>query len=78
MHSALHLSVMGYSEEAPPRHGHRTPADLAEDEQLAAVHGHVCAPRHMEEAGPIGTESERQGHLEVPFKPLELPVSEER
>ena len=68
---------MGYYEEPPPRHGHRTPAELAEDEKIAAVHGHVCSPRHMEETGPVGIESERHSHLAVPLKRLQPPLAEE-
>jgi nucleotide-binding universal stress UspA family protein len=56
---------MGYYEEAPPRHGHRTPAELAEDEKLAALHGHVCIPARIEDTGPIGTECVRHSHLAV-------------
>ncbi len=33
---------MGYYEERPPRHGHRIPSELAEDELLSAVHGDFC------------------------------------
>ena len=29
---------MGFQEDHPPRHAHRTPADLAEDEALEALH----------------------------------------
>lgn len=41
-----HLPLMGYYEERPPRHGHRTPTELAEDEVLSALEGHVCSPTH--------------------------------
>jgi len=37
---------MGFQEDHPPRHAHRTPADLAEDEALEALHGNVAAPVH--------------------------------
>ncbi len=50
---------MGYYEDSHPRHGHRTPAELAEDEILDALHGKVCVPGHTEETGPAGTESVR-------------------
>ena len=53
---------MGYYEDSHPRHGHRTPAELAEDEIIEALHGNVCVPRHTEETGPIGTESVRHTH----------------
>jgi nucleotide-binding universal stress UspA family protein len=44
---------MGYYEERPPRHGHRIPADLAEDEILSAVHGDFCGmPARPEQTGP--------------------------
>jgi len=36
------LPIMGYYEERPPRHGHRTPADLAEDERLSALYQEDC------------------------------------
>ncbi len=53
---------MGYYEDSHPRHGHRTPAELAEDEILQALHGEVCVPGHTEETGPTGTESVRHTH----------------
>ncbi len=53
---------MGYYEDSHPRHGHRTPAELADDEKLAALHGNVCVPGHVEETGPAGTESVRHTH----------------
>jgi nucleotide-binding universal stress UspA family protein len=53
---------MGYYEEGPPRHGHRTPTELAEDEMLAAMHGHICMPA-TEQTGPPGVESLRHEHL---------------
>lgn len=44
---------MGYYEEQPPRHGHRTPSELAEDEILAALHGDFCGmPARPEQTGP--------------------------
>ena len=33
---------MGFYEEQPPRHGHRTPSELAEDEALSALRGDFC------------------------------------
>ena len=33
---------MGFYEERPPRHGHRIPSELAEDEMLSAIHGDFC------------------------------------
>jgi len=38
----LQLPVMGFYDEQPPRHGHRNPSELAEDEMLSAVHGDFC------------------------------------
>jgi len=43
---------MGYYEEKPPRHGHRTPADLAEDEMMAPLESHVHGPSSGYETGP--------------------------
>lgn len=40
-----------------PRHSHRSPAELAEDERIEALHGVVCAPPATAEAGPPTTES---------------------
>jgi len=37
---------MGFYEDHPPPHGHRSPADLAENEMLEALHGNVCGPWH--------------------------------
>jgi nucleotide-binding universal stress UspA family protein len=54
---------MGYYEETPPRHGHRTPSELAEDELLGALHGNVCVPGHTRDTGPTATESVRDSHL---------------
>jgi hypothetical protein len=50
---------MGFYEERPPRHGHRTPSELAEDEILSALHGDFCGmPEAKEEPRPT-TEFER-------------------
>lgn len=54
---------MGFYDDTPPRHGHRSPSELAEDELLAAAHGNVCVPGHLEETGPTGTESVRHTHV---------------
>jgi hypothetical protein len=44
---------MGFYEERPPRHGHRTPSELAEDEILSALHGDFCGmPEAKEEPRP--------------------------
>jgi hypothetical protein len=53
---------MGYYEGAPPRHGHRTPSELAEDELIAALYGNVCIPRDIRDTG---TECVRHGHVAV-------------
>jgi hypothetical protein len=46
---------MGFYEERPPRHGHRTPAELAEDEILSALHGDFCGmPEAPEKPKPKG------------------------
>ena len=45
---------MGFYEERPPRHGHRTPSELAEDEILSAVHGDFCGMPEAPETKPIG------------------------
>jgi len=45
---------MGFYEERPPRHGHRTPSELAEDEMLSAVHGDFCGMPEAPEKKPIG------------------------
>jgi hypothetical protein len=44
---------MGYYGDEPPRHGHRNPSELAEDEMLSAFHGKFCGmPATIEEMGP--------------------------
>lgn len=53
---------MGYYEEGPPPHGHRTPRELAEDEKLAALQGKICVPAR-DETGPPGVESVRHEHI---------------
>jgi hypothetical protein len=51
----LQFAFMGFYEERPPRHGHRTPAELAEDEILSALHGDFCAmPEASEKPKPKG------------------------
>lgn len=37
---------MGFYEDHPPPHGHRTPSDLADEELLEALHGNACYPSH--------------------------------
>jgi len=44
---------MGFYEDRPPRHGHRTPFELAEDEILSALHWDYCGmPARPEQTGP--------------------------
>ncbi|MGZ3371999.1 MAG: hypothetical protein ACXU9O_06525 [Gemmatimonadaceae bacterium] len=50
----MQLAPMGFYEERPPRHGHRTPSELAEDEMLSAVHGDFCGMPEAPEKKPIG------------------------
>lgn len=33
---------MGYYSDGPPRHSHRSPAEIADDEILAALRGDYC------------------------------------
>ena len=50
---SLHFGFMGYYEDRPPRHGHRTPSELAEDEILSALRGDFCGmPARLEQTGP--------------------------
>jgi hypothetical protein len=41
---------MGFYEERPPRHGHRSPSELAEDEMLSSIHGDFCGMPEAVEA----------------------------
>ncbi len=51
---------MGYYDDDHPRHGHRTPTELTEDELLSALHGKFCGmPASFDETGPVGIESTR-------------------
>jgi hypothetical protein len=45
---------MGFYQERPPRHGHRTPSELAEDEFLSAAYGDFCGMPEAPEKTPIG------------------------
>jgi hypothetical protein len=45
---------MRFYEEGPPRHSHRTPSELAEDEMLSAVHGDFCGMPEAPEKKTIG------------------------
>ena len=48
-----HLPVMGYYEAGPPRHGHRNPSELAEDEILSSFRGKFCGmPASSDALGP--------------------------
>lgn len=46
---------MGYYDDRPPPHGHRTPSELADEEILAALHGNACMPEHVEESAPTAS-----------------------
>jgi len=39
---------MEYYTDRPPRHAHRTPSELAEDEIFAALRGDVCVQTRIE------------------------------
>jgi hypothetical protein len=45
---------MGFYQDRPPRHGHRTPSELAEDEFLSAAYGDFCGMPEAPEKSPIG------------------------
>jgi hypothetical protein len=45
---------MGFYQDRPPRHGHRTPSELAEDEFLSAAYGDFCGMPEAPEKPPIG------------------------
>ena len=52
---------MGYYQEEPPRHGHRNPSELAEDELLSSFHGRFCGmPASADEIGPSGVECDER------------------
>jgi hypothetical protein len=55
----LHLSFMGYYEERPPRHGHRSPTELADDEMLSAIHGDFCGMPEAVDATVLAAKAER-------------------
>jgi hypothetical protein len=40
----MHLQAMGYYDDRGPTHAHRTPAELAEDEIIAALRGTLRRP----------------------------------
>jgi hypothetical protein len=43
---------MDYYGDTPPRHSHRSPSELAEDDLISALHGDFCGmPATVEEAG---------------------------
>jgi hypothetical protein len=50
---------MGYYEERPPRHGHRNPSELAEDEMLSSIHGDFCGMPEAVEATVLAADAER-------------------
>jgi hypothetical protein len=50
---------MGYYEERPPRHGHRNPSELAEDEMLSSIHGDFCGMPEAVDATVLAADAER-------------------
>ena len=60
---------MGFYEDRPPRHGHRSPSEIAEDETLSSLHGRFCAiPAPMDQAGPA-SRSQCLSSANVPVRP---------
>jgi hypothetical protein len=56
---------MGYYGDELPRHGHRSPSELAEDEMISSLHGNVCMPSSAEQIGPPGVECVRHTRMSV-------------
>ena len=52
MRFRCHFSAMGFYEERPPRHGHRTPSELAEDAVLS-IGGTAVSPRNDDQLEEI-------------------------
>jgi hypothetical protein len=50
---------MGFYEERPPRHGHRNPSELAEDEMLSSIHGDFCGMPEAVDASVLAADAER-------------------
>jgi hypothetical protein len=50
---------MGFYEEQPPRHGHRNPSELAEDEMLSSIHGDFCGMPEAVDATVLAADAER-------------------
>ena len=50
---------MGYYEERPLRHGHRSPTELADDEMLSSIHGDFCGMPEAVEATVLAADAER-------------------
>jgi hypothetical protein len=50
---------MGFYEERPPRHGHRNPSELAEDEMLSSIHGDFCGMPEAVDATVLAANAER-------------------
>jgi hypothetical protein len=49
-----HLGFMGFYEDRPPPHGHRTPSELAEDAILSALRGDFFEmPARLEQTGAV-------------------------
>ena len=55
----LHVAIMGFYEERPPRHGHRNPSELAEDEMLSSIHGDFCWMPEAVDATVLAADVER-------------------
>jgi hypothetical protein len=49
---------MGFYEEGPPRHGHRNPSELAEDEMLSSIHGDFCGMPEAVDATVLAANAE--------------------
>jgi hypothetical protein len=63
---------MEYYQEGPPRHGHRSPSELAEDEMLSSFSEKFCGmPANPEDLGRIGPSSARLKHVALLVVPKE-------
>jgi nucleotide-binding universal stress UspA family protein len=70
------LSSMGYYPEELPRHGHRNPSELAEDELLSSLHGEFCGLPATEGVQVAAAKpSSRFEHLFRPDTPFRLLVA---
>jgi hypothetical protein len=62
---------MGFYEERPPRHGHRNPSELAEDEMLSSIHGDFCGMPEAVDATVLAADAERACLTHFPLLPWE-------